>query len=778
MKSTQPGTVGALLVDVLASLTEGDTDNTVGRINEAEIYRLLRTAGLRTCRSAVLPVSADSATRSAWAQDARALYADTGRLVLKILGREILHKSDLDGVHILDPSCDDDLLAAADEMIANLQTAAPGACEGVLATEFVTHGANVPGQELLLSVKQDDAFGPLVIVGLGGVLTEWYGEGTDGRSRLILPVAGLTRERVADVISGHPLLSLLCRPSRLYGDPPLDVARLVDPIMALAGLASAFGPSVAGVPTLEELEINPAVVRNGELVAIDGVGLVSRRKWPVPDRPLALLDNLLKPQSAVVLGVSAGGHNPGRLIMNNLQHSHGISAENLYVVHPKVSEIDGVPCVPDIADLPGKMDLAVVCIPAEGAREAIADIVDLDAAASIILIPGGFAESGNADLAGEIEAKLAEGHAKGDGGPVLVGGNCLGIVSRDQYNTFFLPSYKLAFAEASSGANLAVVSQSGAYLVTFASNYDGVINPCASISFGNQMDLTVADFVAHFLTVDDVNVIACYVEGFKPGDGDRFIHYAREAAALGKQVIVFKAGKTELGAQAAASHTASLAGDYDVAQACLEEAGVLVAETLEAFEDLLMTFTMLMSRPARGNRLGAMSNAGFECSVMMDVMDGFSLKPFPDEVKAALDEVLPSFAHRDNPVDATPMANTAAYAHSIAAIMASPEIDCAIISSVPVTPGLNNLPADPDGRHREDLTSPDSQAESFIRILAGSDKPAVVVIDSGALYDPLCRRVEAAGIPVFRKIDRAGRALAAFVGRCVTLPTRHEQGTR
>jgi len=772
VKSTQSGNVGSLLEDALASFTDGDDAKTLVRINEAEVYSLLETAGLRSCRSAVLPVSADESTRRTWSRYASALQADTGRLVLKILGREILHKSDMGGVRILEPSCEDDLLAAADEMVVRLEATAPGACEGVLATEFVPHGANVPGQELLLSVKQDDAFGPLVIVGLGGVLTEWYGEGTDGRSRVILPVVGLTRERVADVITGHPLLSLLCRPSRLYADPPLDVARLVDPIMALAGLAAAFGPSVADVPTLEELEINPAVVRDGELVAIDGVGLVSRRKWPVPDRPLALLDNLLKPRSAVVLGVSAGGHNPGRIIMNNLQHSQGISAENLYVVHPKESSIDGVSCVPDIADLPGKMDLAVVCIPAEGAREAIARIVDLDAAASIILIPGGFAESGNADLASEIVDKLAAGHANGDGGPVLVGGNCLGIVSRDQYNTFFLPSYKLAFAEARSGANLAVVSQSGAYLVTFASNYDGVI------SFGNQMDLTVADFVAHFLTVDAVNVIACYVEGFKPGDGARFTHYAREAAALGKQIIVFKAGKTELGAQAAASHTASLAGDYDVAEACLVEAGVLVAETLEAFEDLLKTFTMLMSRPARGNRLGVMSNAGFECSVMMDVMDGFSLKPFPAEVKVALDEVLPSFAHRDNPVDATPMANTEASTHSIAAIMTSPEIDCAIISSVPVTPALNNLPADPDGRHREDLASPDSQAESFIRILDGSDKPAVVVIDSGELYDPLCHRIEAAGIPVFRKIDRAGCALAAFVGRCATLSTRHEQGTR
>ena len=760
MAKASTGTVASLLDQAT------ERSDLPRRLNEAEVYELLGAAGLTTCRHAVLPVGADASAREAWRAEAEGLAGD-GRLVLKILGRDILHKSDLGGVRVLGPGAD--VLVEADELLAAVGDAAPGPVEGVLATEFVSHGANVPGQELLLSLRQDDSFGPIVVVGLGGVLTEWYGEGTDGRSTLILPAEGLEHDEVARVLESHPLLKLLTKPSRLYGEPPLASERLVDAVMALAELAKTFAAGAGEGATLEELEINPAVVRDGELVAIDGVGLVSRRTWPVPDRPLGPIGNLLRPRSAVVMGVSAKSRNPGRVIMNNLQRSKGVPAEALHVVHPEAEDIDGVPCVRDLADLPGKVDLAVVCIPAAGARDAIARIVELDAAASIILIPGGFAEAGHGDLAAEIEAELAKGHARGDGEPVLVGANCLGIVSRDQYNTFFLPHYKLAFRDAVCGNNLAVVSQSGAYLVTFASNYDGVINPHASISFGNQMDLTVADFLLHFLEEDEVDVIACYVEGFKAGDGARFVAAAREAAARGKQVIVFKAGKTELGAKAAASHTASLAGDYDAAKACLESAGVLVAETLEDFEDLIKTFTMLMSRPAAGNRLGALSNAGFECSVMMDVIEDFELPAFDEDVRAALDEVLPVFAHRDNPVDVTPMAGTAAYARSVEAILASPGVDCALISSVPVTQALDNLPADPEGRHREDLDGPDSQAGTFLRIFAATAKPVVVVVDSGDIYDPFCRKVEAAGIPVFRKIDRAGRSLGAFVRRCAEL---------
>jgi acyl-CoA synthetase (NDP forming) len=403
----------------------------------------------------------------------------------------------------------------------------------------------------------------------------------------------------------------------------------------------------------------------------------------------------------------------------------------------------------------------VVAIPAEGALAAISELVETDRAESIILIPGGFAETGEQGLATAIEEQLARGHAGPGGGPVMVGGNCLGIVSRDQYNTFFIPEAKLPFHQG-RGENLAIVSQSGAYLVTFASNYDGIIQPQASISYGNQMDLTVADFLAHFLDDARIDVIACYIEGFRPGDGERFLASAAEARRRGKRVVVFKAGKTALGARAAASHTASLAGDYAVAAACLRAAGVDVAETLDEFEDLLKTFTLLAGRRGNGRRVGILSNAGFECSTVMDALGDLELASFDADTRAALDAALPGIAHRDNPVDATPMADTDAYAAATAAILAAPDTDAAILSAVPVTGALETLPASETGAHREDIESPEALGHRWLELLRDSAKPAVVVIDSGRMYDPLCRQLESAGVPVFRKIDRAARALAAF----------------
>ena len=265
----------------------------------------------------------------------------------------------------------------------------------------------------------------------------------------------------------------------------------------------------------------------------------ARRPARAPSRRSRLFS---LPRSAAVIGASASGANPGRIILKNLKQSEGVAYGKLWAVHPKEKAIDGVPCVPSVAALPEKVDLAVVSVPAPAAPEVVAALAD-GKAESIILIPGGFGEAGRGDLEAALRKALADAHARPDGGPVLVGGNCLGIVSKRQYNTFFLPQYKLPFHDA-PGDSLVAVSQSGAYLVSLTSNLDGIVFPRASISYGNQMDLTAADFLTYFADDPTVRLLVFYVEGFAPGDGERFVAAARRVTAEGRHVVVFKAGQT------------------------------------------------------------------------------------------------------------------------------------------------------------------------------------------------------------------------------------------
>ncbi len=146
----------------------------------------------------------------------------------------------------------------------------------------------------------------------------------------------------------------------------------------------------------------------------------------------------------------------------------------------------------------------------------------------------------------------------------------------------------------------------------------------------------------------------------------------------------------------------------------------------------------------------------------MDALGDLDLAAFDDATRAGLDAALPSIAHRDNPVDATPMAGTSSYADSSAAILACPDVDAVILSAVPVTGALNTLEAAADGSHREDIADDKALGRRWLAVIEASDKPVVVVVDSGRPYDALCHQIEAAGVPVFRKIDRAARALGAF----------------
>jgi acyl-CoA synthetase (NDP forming) len=729
---------------------------------EHEVYEVLKAAGLDVPRFAYWAGEPGPSVPDAVAT---LLAEAAGEVVLKIVSPEILHKSDVGGVAIA-PAEPKAVAAAAQRVWADVGRRMPDAeRSGVLVVEKVKTKGGSPASETLLSLKQDPAFGPVLVLGLGGVLTEWFGAVSGGSSTVVLQ-PGRVREGLERAVATLPAVALLFRASRLHASAPLDLGATSDRLEALGKLATAFGEAAQASEkhpmTLEELEVNPFLLAaDGRWIAVDGKGRIGASTATLPGRPLRKVKNLLEPKSAAVLGASATAMNPGRIILRNLKVSEGIRYGHLWAVHPKEESIDGIPCVKTVADLPETVDLAVISIPAEGARDSIRSLCETGKAESIILIPGGFAETGKKALEEEIVSIVRASRSRPDGGPVLVGGNCLGIVSKHQYNTFFLPQYKLPFHDA-PGDRLLAVSQSGAYLVSLTSNLDGIIFPKASISYGNQMDLTVSDFLEVALDDDGVQVVACYIEGFKPLDGGRFVELARRLRAQGKRVLAFKAGKTPLAAKAAQSHTASLAGDYAVAEALMEGAGIVVAGTLDMLEDYTKAFTMLYDRLPRGNRIAVLSNAGFECSSVLDKLYGLVPAQLSAETMARLEACLPGVGHAGNPADATPMATTRQFVAAAQALVEDGNVDALLVSPVPVTPALDNLSPDLSGAHGENIHSAGSLPTLLLELFRSTRKPVAVAVDSGRLYDDFVHVLQRGGIPVWRKIDRASRALSAL----------------
>ena len=383
----------------------------------------------------------------------------------------------------------------------------------------------------------------------------------------------------------------------------------------------------------------------------------------------------------------------------------------------------------------------------------------------MIVIPGGLGErESTEDAARRVSEVIHASRATDWGGPLVNGPNCLGIRSRPgRYDTMFIPGHK-AGLPSGPVAPLAVIAQSGAFLISRANRTAG-LNPRYLISFGNQMDVTVGDYLEYLSSDPDVQVFACYVEGFRPGDGLRWLEAAARIVDSGRTVVLYRAGRTTAGAGAAAAHTASVAGDYVVTRELSRRAGVVVAETLSDFDDLVRIFTWMRGKPPAGARLGAVSNAGFECVAMADNLNGLQLASFAPETVAALDALLRSLrldrivaAH--NPLDLTPILDDVAYEDACRRVLDDPNVDVAVLGCVPMTPALSTLPASP--AHGENASADDAVGPRLARLAAASPKPVVIVVDGGGLYDPMVAAIEAQGVPVFRTADRALRLLDIY----------------
>jgi len=546
---------------------------------------------------------------------------------------------------------------------------------------------------------------------------------------------------------------------------------LLDTLRRWRDLALTFTDGAAAEWTLEELEINPLLVRDGKLVPLDGLLRFRPARPAAAPRPQRDIERLLNASSVGMIGVSEK-MNIGHIILRNLVN-YDFPLERIHLVKPDCDTIDGAACVTTIADLPEKVDMFLVCVDATQVPAVMEELIRHDKAHGVLLIPGGLGEKeGTGDIQSSIQAMIAAARADGMG-PVVNGGNCLGLYSRPgNFNTLFIPEYKLPRPVGGDSARFAYISQSGAFMIARMSKLP-FIDPVWAVSTGNQIDLTMADYL-EYMADQDVDVVAVYVEGFQDLDGVRFARITREMRATGKRVIVYKSGRTSAGQSAASGHTASIAGDYDVCEEVLKNAGAEVADTFLDFEHYLIMHAFLRVKPIAGNRTAVISNAGFEAVGMADNLEGthfsheygLTAPPFSARTRETIETVfrqarLDGLVDVRNPLDVTPMATDAVWEGCVRALLEDDATDLAIVSIVPLTAAMQTLPA--GDAHREDLTAATAFPAIAARLARETRKPFVVSVDSGSLYDAYADAFFAAGIPVFRNADQAARFLGKFV---------------
>jgi acetyltransferase len=434
-------------------------------------------------------------------------------------------------------------------------------------------------------------------------------------------------------------------------------------------------------------------------------------------------DALFKPRSVAVIGATDKEGSVGLAMMNNLKTFRG----KVFPVNPKRDQVLGLKAYPNIAAVPEKVDLAVIITPAPTVPGVIGECIAAGAKSALI-ISAGFKEIGpeGAELERQILAQARDAHMR------IVGPNCLGIM-----NTRIGLNATFADAIANPG-NVAFISQSGALCTAVLDwSFREKVGFSYFISVGSMLDVGWGDLIDYLGDDPDTDSIVMYMETI--GDARSFISAAREVA-LNKPIIVIKAGRTAAAAQAAASHTGSLAGSDDALDAAFRRCGVLRVHTIA---DLFYMAEVLAKQPRpKGPHLTVVTNAGGPGVLATDalILNGGELTALAPETIAKLNDFLPSAWSHGNPVDILGDATPERYAKALELVADDPASDGLLVILTP-----------------QAMTEATATAELLRPYARLRDKPILASWMGGDSVEAGERILNEAGIPTFGYPDTAAR---------------------
>ena len=443
-------------------------------------------------------------------------------------------------------------------------------------------------------------------------------------------------------------------------------------------------------------------------------GLLSHRR--------SSLNAMFTPESVAVIGATEAPGSVGRALVENLKSYHGL----LYPVNLKRDTILGVPAFAKIGAVPDHIDLAIIATPAATVPEVVQECAEAGVTGAMI-ISAGFKECG------PLGAKLEEAIVARRGQMRVVGPNCLGVmIPRLGLNATFAP--RLA-----KDGHLAFVSQSGALCSSVLdwSLREGV-GFSGFFSVGSMTDVNWGDLIYYLADDWHTGSILIYMESV--GDARSFFSAAREVA-LTKPIIVLKVGRTSPGAKAVMSHTGTPAGSDEVFDAAFQRAGILRVNTVD---ELFGMAEVLGKQPRpHGSRLAIVTNGGGPGALAADALieDNGSLATLSDQTIETLNNFLPPFWSRSNPVDLVGDAKADQYASAVEALIKDPNNDALLVILTP-----------------QATAEPTATAERLKSLVSTRQKPILACWMGGNAVAEAEAILNASGVPTFAHPDAAARA--------------------
>ncbi len=379
---------------------------------------------------------------------------------------------------------------------------------------------------------------------------------------------------------------------------------------------------------------------------------------------------LLAPASIAVVGASRRNGTIGNGILRNLLS--GDFQGPVHPINPNARSIAGVQAYPSVGDVPGAIDLAVLCVPADQVAGVVDECIQKQVG-GLVVISAGFAEVDAAR--GQSERQLVE-RARANG-MRMIGPNCMGVVNTDpevRMDATFAPfapvAGRVAFASQSGGLGIALLARSaelGLGISTF-------------VSLGNKADISSNDLLQFWDEDPETDVILLYLESF--GNPRKFARLARRISHH-KPILAVKSGRTSAGARGTASHTAALAAPDVAVDALFAQAGVIRVETLE---ELFDTAALVLHQPLPpGRKVAIVTNGGGPGILAADacIAAGLEVAELPVATQATLRSFVSPDAGVSNPIDLVASATAETYARTLEVLIAEPNVDVLLVIFVP-----------------------------------------------------------------------------------------------
>jgi acetyl-CoA synthetase (ADP-forming) len=443
------------------------------------------------------------------------------------------------------------------------------------------------------------------------------------------------------------------------------------------------------------------------------------------EAPHQTVRQILHPDSVAIVGASGSDEKwGGRLLRYMLKHRH---AGPLYPINARASELMGIPAYGSLLDCPGPVDLAILLVPREHVLAAIEDCVAKQIGCALC-ITAGFAETGPAGREAE-ELLVATARA---GGVRLIGPNCMGLMNA-HHHLAATTGVVMGSVDRLPVGGIGLASQSGALMGAMLSRgVDVGAGFSSTISVGNQSDLDLNDFFEYLIDDPATDVACLYMEAVK--DAARFTALLARAAAAGKPVCIAKSGRSDAGARAAASHTASLAGSWPAFEATCRRWGVYLFETIY---DLLHGAQVLQRGKRSTSRgIAVFSGSGGGGALLADALEAehLELPHLSGQTRTALAPVLPA-THRELPLDFGMLIHTAPPDPAVAGGSVGIALDRAM-ADTGVGAGILLLTTQPQQER---------VAEAALAAGARSGKPLLFVQGAGNHGEPARQLLRAAG---------------------------------